>query len=282
MQETGSPGPRGHRAARVPSRLRRVAQLGRHRAPEARTRRLGWRLATPLAFVGAGALLVTSAVNSAGTDLRPGQYADLADLAQQETDRVAELRKDVASLDAEIEELSNRSDSGTLTEVQGRIDELAGPAGLTAVEGPGLTVTLEDAPASIRDSAGEQVGEAIVHQQDIQAVVNAMWAGGAEAMVLQGQRVISTTGIKCVGNTVLLHGVTYSPPYVISAIGNQDAMRDQLEDSPYIQAYLAAVEKYELGWDLEEKDSIEAPAYDGTADLRYARPAGKTIVDDGT
>ena len=52
-----------------------------------------------------------------------------------------------------------------------------------------------------------------MHQQDIQAVVNALWAGGAEAMTIQGQRVISTTGIKCVGNTVVLHGVPYSPPY---------------------------------------------------------------------
>ena len=82
------------------------------------------------------------------------------------------------------------------------------------VRGPGLTVTLDDAPER-RDRLGGHAtpNDLVVHQQDIQAVVNALWAGGAEAMTIQGQRVIATTGIKCVGNTVVLHGVPYSPPY---------------------------------------------------------------------
>ena len=253
-----------------------------HRKPGARaarsssSRSLAWRLATPVAFLGAGALLVTSGVNSAGTDLRPSQYADLADLAEQETDRVAALQDRVAGLTAEIEGLSGELDSGTMDQVQADIDALSGPAGLTAMEGPGLTVTLEDAPESIRDSVGdEHVSDTIVHQQDIQAVANAMWAGGAEAMTLQGQRVVSTTGIKCVGNTVLLHGVTYSPPYVISAVGDPDAMRESIESSPYIQAYLDAVDQWRVGWDVTVEESIEAPAYEGPTDMRYARATDK-------
>lgn len=240
-----------------------------------------WRLATPLAFLGAGALLVTSAVNAGGTDLRASQYADLADLAQQETDRVAALQDRVAELTAEIEEVSARTDSAAMEQVQADIDALTGPAGLTALEGPGLTVTLEDAPESIRESAGDQVSDAIVHQQDIQAVANALWAGGAEAMTLQGQRVVSTTGIKCVGNTVLLHGVTYSPPYVVSAIGDPDELRDSLESSPYIQAYLDAVAQWRLGWDVQVEESIEAPAYAGTIDMRHARAAENPTEQEG-
>ena len=246
------------------------------------SRPLAWRLATPAAFLGAGVLLVTSAVNSAGTDLRPGQYADLADLAQQETDRVEALQEDVAALNAEIGELSGQLDSSVLDQVLGEVAELETPAGLTAVEGPGLTVTLEDAPEEIRDAVGDEVGSAIVHQQDIQAVVNAMWAGGAEAMTVQGQRVVSTTGIKCVGNTVLLHGVTYSPPYVVSAIGDQAAMQRSIEDSPYIDAYLDAVDRYQLGWDVQEEASVEAPAYEGTENLRYAGTATSPAGQDGT
>lgn len=261
------------------SRVRRVAQLGRHRSSAARERSVGWRLATPAAFVAAGVLLVTSAVNSAGTDLRPGQYDDLADLAQEETDRVTSLRDQIADLNTQIDELSGEVHNGALDKEQQQIDELAAPAGLTALEGPGLTVTLDDAPESMRDAAGAQVEDAIVHQQDIQAVANAMWASGAEAMTIQGQRVVSTTGIKCVGNTVLLHGVTYSPPYVISAIGDADAMKQTLYASPYIQAYLTAVDDYRLGWDVQVEDSITAPAAEATADLRYARPAGQVSND---
>ena len=84
--------------------------------------------------------------------------------------------------------------------------------------------------------------ELVVHQQDIQAVVNALWAGGAQAMTIQGQRVISTTGIKCVGNTVMLHGVPYSPPYRIAAIGNVAALQASLDNSDYVDAYLTFVD----------------------------------------
>jgi uncharacterized protein YlxW (UPF0749 family) len=278
----------GGRASRVPLRRRLVRTPGLlagqsdGEATAPRSRGLVWRLATPVAFLGAGALLVTSGVNSAGTDLRPSQYADLADLAQQETDRVAALQDRVADLTAEIDEISGQLDTGVMGQVQADIDALAGPAGLTAMEGPGLTVVLEDAPESFRETAGDQVSDAIVHQQDIQAVANALWAAGAEAMTLQGQRVVSTTGIKCVGNTVLLHGVTYSPPYVISAIGDPEAMQEQLDDSPYIQAYLTAVDQWRLGWDVAVEESIEAPAYDGTTDMRYARAAAKGAAGDGT
>jgi uncharacterized protein YlxW (UPF0749 family) len=235
-----------------------------------------------LAFLGAGALLVTSAVNSAGTDLRPGQYDDLADLAQQETDRVEALHAQVADLNSEIEGLSSQVVSGSTKQLQKDLDALAEPAGMTAMEGPGLTVTLQDSPREVSDAAGTQNRETVVHQQDIQAVVNALWAGGAEAMTIQGQRVVSTTGIKCVGNTVLLHGVTYSPPYVISAIGPPDGMQASLDSSLYIQAYLDDVEEWQLGWDVQEEDHVEVPAYTGTENLQYARPAGKPAVDSGT
>jgi uncharacterized protein YlxW (UPF0749 family) len=235
-----------------------------------------WRLATPVVFVAAGVLLVTSAVTSGGTDLRPGRYESLADLARQESQRVTALREQVADLRADVEKLSAGLDSDALQKLQARADALAGPAGLSAVRGPGLTVTLDDAPEELRAAAGAQVADAIVHQQDIQAVVNALWAGGAEAMTLQGQRVVSTTGIKCVGNTVILHGVPYSPPYVVRAIGDADAMQRSLDGSRYIRAYLQAVDAYQLGWDVRADRRITAPAYDGPVELRFARPVERT------
>jgi uncharacterized protein YlxW (UPF0749 family) len=247
--------------------LVRRLRPGRAGAPG---RRWGWL--TPLAFAGAGVLLVTSAVNADGIDLRPTTYSDLADLAEQETDRVQGLQADVAELTAEIEALSEGLDDSRVDELQQQIEALEMPAGLVAVEGPGLTVTLDDAPREMREAAGDDASNAIVHQQDIQAVANAMWAAGAEAMTIQGQRVVSTTGIKCVGNTVLLHGVTYSPPYVVSAIGDADAMRERIAASPYLAAYLEAVDEYRLGWSVEEEKLIRAPAFTGPTEMRYARP----------
>jgi len=239
--------------------------------PEQRdSRRSVWRFATPLVLAAAGTMLVTSSVSSAGTDLRPGRYEDLADLANQESERVRELRRQVRALDREVARLSAGVGSARLADLETQTEALLAPAGLRAVHGPGLTVALQDAPEAVQDAAGEEVGNTIVHQQDIQAVANALWTGGAEAMTIQGQRVISTTGIKCVGNTVILHGVPYSPPYVLSAIGDVDTLRAGLEASPYVQGYLEAVETYQLGWDLEEEADIKAPAYDGPLEMRHA------------
>ena len=65
-------------------------------------------------------------------------------------------------------------------------------------------------------------------------MVNALWAGGAEAMMLMDQRVISTSAVRCVGNTLILQGRVYSPPYVITAIGDQDGMKQALDQSPEV------------------------------------------------
>ena len=112
----------------------------------------------------------------------------------------------------------------------------------------------------------------VVHQQDIQAVVNALWSGGAEAMTIQGQRVISTTAVKCVGNTVVLHGIPYAPPYVISAIGDQARLRAALAESEPIQIYQQYVEAYGLVFREESEPKAEFPAHEGSLDLVHARP----------
>ena len=108
--------------------------------------------------------------------------------------------------------------------MQQRSTRSRGRRGSSRCTGPAVTVTLSDAPKAEVDRAVKDgkttADQLVVHQQDIQAVVNALWSGGAEAMTLQKQRVVSTTGIKCVGNTVVLHGVPYAPPYVITAVGD--------------------------------------------------------------
>lgn len=230
------------------------------------------RAATVAAFAAAGMLMATSAQQSAGTDLRPGRYDDLADLARQEGDRLTGLRSQIQELTDEIATLRTRSGSADLRRVEraGRPKRVA--AGLEELEGPGLTVTLDDAPREVLASAGEDVNNAIVHQQDIQGVANALWDGGAEAMTIQGVRIISTTGIKCVGNTVILNGVPYSPPYRLAAIGEPELLRNALDRNPYVRAYRQAVDIWQLEWDVEESEELTAPAYAAPVELRHARP----------
>jgi len=236
-----------------------------------------WSLGTPVVVLLCGSLFVVSAQNSDGTDLRPGRYTDLASLARAESDRYEELQQRVDDLTAEVTSLTESVDNRNVNRFRREIETLQDPAGLLEREGPGLTVTLTDSPEDLvraATEAGLRLSPFVVHQQDIQAVVNALWTGGAEAVTVQGKRIVSTTGIKCIGNSVTLQGQPYSPPYVISAVGDQDALIDAVADDENLQNYRADADDPEVavGWDLEIEDEVTAPAYDGLLDLTYAEP----------
>ncbi len=247
------------------------AAPGRGRA---RWARRPWGIATPVIVLVCGALFVISAESSDGTDLRPGRYTDLASLVSNEARRVEALNERAAELDAEIAELTEEVPDSAVERYQNRAETLEDIAGLEAVEGAGVTVVLADAPEELIASTEGDVNPMVVHQQDIQAVLNAMWAGGAEAVTVQGQRVITTTGIKCEGNSVQLQGVPYPQPYVLQAVGDQRALLGAIARDRYLQGYRVAAKDpdVQVGWELNARESIQAPAYDGLIDIGHAEP----------
>jgi len=144
------------------------------------------------------------------------------------------------------------------------------------VHGPGLAVTLQDAQ---RDANGRFPRDAspddlVVHQQDIQAVLNALWSAGAEAIQMQDQRIIATSVPRCVGNTLLLNGRTYSPPYTITAIGNAAAMQSALAAAPLVTLYKQYVVRFGLGYREEVKPDVQIVGYSEPVRMHYAEPAG--------
>ncbi len=236
-----------------------------------------WRIGPPLVVLVSGALFAISADNSEGTDLRPGRYTDLASLVDTEADEYDALEERVADLKQQVDSLTDQVDDEDVRRIQGEIDGLRDPAGLEPREGTGVTVVLSDAPEDLIEQAVEDdvnPNLLVVHQQDIQAVVNAMWAGGATAVTIEGQRVITTTGIKCEGNAVQLQGVPYPQPYEIQAVGNADAIEAALDADSRVSAYRedAADPALQVGWDLDVEDHVEAPAYAGLLNLSYAEP----------
>ncbi len=207
-----------------------------------------------------GLLIAVGAVNSQGRDFRPDRADDLRQLVRNQVARNQELRASQAQLRDEMVGLASAQVQDQ--ELQGQVQLAAEQASVTAVSGVGVRVTLDDAhlevaPAGVSDDA------LVVHQQDIQAVTNALWSGGAEAMSIQGQRVIATTGIKCVGNSVVLQGVPYAPPYVIEAIGEPERLLAALDASPAVSIYRQYVEAYGLGYSAEAVEQLELPGYSG-------------------
>jgi uncharacterized protein YlxW (UPF0749 family) len=233
-----------------------------------------WRYGVPLAALLAGLMFATSATFSHGFDLRVTGRDDVNSLVNRQQRTVIAQDAQLAALQRKLQAATSQAakTDGRVAQARDEADAFAGAAGLEAVSGPAVSVTLNDAPALPgKQRTAVPPDYLVVHQQDVQAVVNALWAGGAEAMTLQGQRVISTSAVRCVGNTLLLHGVVYSPPYTVEAIGDPQKLQQALGDAPDVIIYKQYVDAYQLGYKLALEGDVNMPAFTGPLTLAYAR-----------
>ncbi|MGE2727015.1 DUF881 domain-containing protein [Mycolicibacterium pulveris] len=241
-------------------------------------RRSAWRFGVPVICLLAGMLLAATHGVSGGDEIRRSDAPRLVDL-------VRETQQSVDRLSGERDALADTLDShhggspatdAALAAITGRAERLAVGAGLEPMRGPGLVVTLNDAQ---RDAEGRFPRDAspddlVVHQQDIDAVLNALWSAGAEAIQMQDQRIIGTSAPRCVGNTLLLNGRTYSPPYVITAIGDAAAMQAALAAAPLVKLYRQYVVRFGLGYAEQPRSSVEVVGHKQPVRMQYAKPAG--------
>ncbi|MEZ0493354.1 DUF881 domain-containing protein [Kineococcus sp. TBRC 1896] len=238
------------------------------------TGRIARRAGVVLVLAAAGLLFATSALTADGTDLR-SESADLGSVVAQRSQDNAERAARVATLRAEVDTLSHDGETVPGDLPGGGADPLADPAlgtasGALAVQGPGVSVTLDDAPTTQRPASASP-DDLVVHQQDVEGVVNALWLGGAEAMMIMDQRIVSTSAVRCVGNVLVLQGRTYSPPYRITALGDASRLRAALDASAEVSIYREYVAAYGLGYQVSTAEDLWLPAFDGTTRLTYAR-----------
>ncbi|MDV3123359.1 DUF881 domain-containing protein [Mycobacterium sp. 21AC1] len=237
-----------------------------------------WRFGVPVVCLLAGLLLAATHGVSGGDEIRRSDSPRLVDLvreAQQSVDRLS-VQRDSLSTAIDSHHGSSPGSHAALAAINERTAALVTSAGLEAERGPGLVVTLNDAQ---RDAQGRFPGDAapddlVVHQQDIQAVLNALWSAGAEGIQMQDQRIIATSAPRCVGNTLLLNGRTYSPPYVITAIGDAPAMQAALAAAPLVTLYKQYVVRFGLGYLEEPRAEVELTGHTEPVRMRYAKPVG--------
>lgn len=234
------------------------------------------RVLTVAVFALAGLIFFTSFDTAKGTNIRTdSSLLKLSDLIQERSRKNGELDDSNAHLRHDVESFAERDDGSS----KAQDENLAGlekNAGTQKVKGEAITVTLNDAPpdatAKLPGYPEPQPDYLVIHQQDLQAVVNALWAGGAKGIKVMDQRLISTSAVRCVGNTLILQGRVYSPPYKITAIGDPDKLNKALSASPAIQNYMVYVNVYGLGWKVTQDGTVTLPGYSGTVDLQYAQP----------
>ncbi|MGW1586517.1 DUF881 domain-containing protein [Streptomyces sp. NPDC002386] len=234
------------------------------------------RILTVAVFALAGLIFFTSFNTAKGTDIRQdASLLKLSDLIQERSHKNKQLDESNAALRDNVESLAEGDDGSTRAQDE-KLSGLERGAGTQQVKGSAITVTLNDAPpnatAKLPGYPEPQPDYLVIHQQDLQAVVNALWQGGAKGIKVMDQRLISTSAVRCVGNTLILQGRVYSPPYKITAVGDPERLQQSLAASKAIQTYMVYVNVYGLGWKVTEDGTVTLPGYSGTVDLHYAKP----------
>jgi uncharacterized protein YlxW (UPF0749 family) len=204
----------------------------------------------------------------------PQQAEDLARLVEARRSDVRQLASEASGLSARLERIQRQEirSSRQAGRLAGDLRRLQAAAGLAEVRGPGVVVELTDSPESPRSLAEET--DHRIQDVDLHLVVNALWRAGAEAVAVNGQRVVATTAIRRAGSQVLVNLRPVASPYRVAAIGDPEALQSGLSASDLADQFAVWSEVYGLGFEVRTQPELALSAPPGTADLRWARPAG--------
>lgn len=224
----------------------------------------------------AGFLLVVTAnaTSALSRTTEPRRHAIVSQILDQ--------KKQVANLDEAINRESNalaeaneeaaRISTGKRGQQVGE-DLLALQSGTVAVKGDGVEVVLADAPR--KESQGAAFDASRVQDKDLQLVVNSLFASGAEAVAINDNRVVAVTPIRAAGGTIVVNFRPVNSPYRIVAIG---AERSRFVDSEISKHFALWKERYKLGFNVNSRRGLTAPAYSGRVAIDIAKSATPTTL----
>ena len=245
--------------------------------PAASRLRLGWRLVVPVVTAAAGIMFAMSFQAAQGERParrpRPPAPHHRRRRPQRGTRRRSSTPPPGGGRRTHPGQRARRT-PGSSPEQPGRA--LAAAAATTEVRGSGHRgrPRRRRPHASTRCPTGFTADDIVVHQQDVQAVVNALWASGAEAMMIQDQRVISTSAVRCVGNTLILQGRVYAPPYRITGHRRRRLACSAASTPTRRSDVSTGTTSTRSAWAGRSRPraSVEFPAYSGSVDLDHATP----------
>jgi uncharacterized protein YlxW (UPF0749 family) len=234
-----------------------------------------WRKSLALLAVGLALGLLLSfqwkaEPSSRLADTTYGQDRTVQTIARLEEEQVA-LKGQVADLRHALDarQQSSAQSAELLQDLSKELQSQRALAGLTAVEGPGVEVALND---STRPVVPSEVNTEfyLVHDYDLRDVINLLWAVGAEAVAVNDERIVTTTSIYCVGATIMVNDTRMSPPYVIRAIGPADEEESILKNADFLTDLKGRVSRYRLEFKVTRSDRVAVPAYQGGFGVTHA------------
>jgi uncharacterized protein YlxW (UPF0749 family) len=201
----------------------------------------------------------------------PIRFAALGDASWTVKQENIKLEKELSAYKGRVEKLVKKQAAGVsgTRDFQRVLDDAKMVAGTVAVHGPGIIVALHDSPKrNPSETRQDVVNDYIVHDRDIREIVNELFASGAEAISVNGQRLIASSSIRCVGPVVLVNSTQVAPQFIIKAIGKPETLENALKLPMGVADGLFLLEMIEV----TRQPDIVVPAYTGSTRFSYAVP----------
>ncbi len=211
-----------------------------------------------------------------GTLAAPGSQDVTIRYIDPLSETIARLRDEQSALKAELADVRTKLDdlqrsaatqSGAARRLAGRIDALKTSAGLAEARGEGITVTLDPKPAA---NVPEERRPCFA--PDLTDVVNAVWRGGAVAVAINGERLVASSSVYCVGGTIVVNGTIVSAPFAVSAIGPQAAILAVIDDPAQLKDLKKRRDQQAVGLQVSREAALTLEAYSGPLAVRSATP----------
>lgn len=156
--------------------------------------------------------------------------AELSSVKEENARLLEQLNNVEIEWEQLVNNVGNNINNSKYNELLEQLDYEYLRAGLVSVSGRGIVITMEDAPAK-----GElDYEDYIIHDSDVKNILDELKANGAQAISINGERVVTTTKPVCAGPTIIVNGNRYPPPYVIKAIGDPDVLFEAIETMPQV------------------------------------------------
>lgn len=178
------------------------------------------------------------------------------------------LQARIVALRKQVEEAQSAISNQTATANTSILDELKAEIGLSEVSGSGVQVLLDDSPSADRKS-GDYEDPGLVVAADIRDIVNALMTGDADAVSVNGQRIIATTAISSVGTNILINNIHTAPPFEIDAVGDTELLVQRILDRTSLEELYEKSLKSKIVMEVYLKDSLVVPVYNGELKTDY-------------
>ena len=232
-----------------------------------------WQVTLGAALLGLG-FLIAAQLAAEGPRVRytTQERAPLIETATQLQRRQDELKARILQLRDQIQttEHAGEGSAQLVGELNDQLQEARIAAGLIPLTGTGIVLQLEDSDEPV--APGADAADYLVGARDLRSVVEELWAAGAEAIAVNGERITPTSAIIDVGPSVLVNAAYLAGPYQVTALGADD-LYDRLSASPgFVDLLRTRAQGFGIQVSIAEPEAVDMPAFAGTVTLRYARP----------